>query len=150
MALMEDERLVLRWLSQYGPLRLPQIWGLLHYKPQRSVNRLVQNMKRTRRIAAIEDGAYLAVDQYCEPKQRMITAVWVLLQFIEQIDPEAHWQADAPAQISYYKSFNRFLIISLDVLICRYSPLFRAFPALFISEEPHKSFYYPSCFRSQK
>jgi hypothetical protein len=48
MALMEDERLVLRWLSQYGPLRLPQIWGLLHYKPQRSVNRLVQNMKRTR------------------------------------------------------------------------------------------------------
>ena len=91
MALMEDERLVLRWLSQYGPLRLPQIWGLLHYKPQRSVNRLVQNMKRTRRIAAIEDGAYLAVDQYCEPKQRMITAVWVLLQFIEQIDPEAHW-----------------------------------------------------------
>ena len=50
----------------------------------------------------------------------------------------------------YLKSFNRFLIISLDVLICRYSPLFRAFPALFISEEPHKSFYYPSCFRSQK
>lgn len=51
----------------------------------------------------------------------------------------------------YFKeSFNRFLIISLDVLICRYSPLFRAFPALFISEEPHKSFYYPSCFRSQK
>lgn len=49
-----------------------------------------------------------------------------------------------------YKSFNRFLIISLDVLICRYSPLFRAFPALFISEEPHKSFYYPLCFRSQK
>ena len=53
--------------------------------------------------------------------------------------------------IKYLKeSFNRFLIISLDVLICRYSPLLRAFPALFISEEPHKSFYYPLCFRSQK
>lgn len=51
---------------------------------------------------------------------------------------------------TFAESFNRFLIISLDVLICRYSPLFRAFPALFISEEPHKSFYYPSCFRSQK
>ena len=50
----------------------------------------------------------------------------------------------------FFESFNRFLIISLDVLICRYSPLLRAFPALFISEEPHKSFYYPSCFRSQK
>lgn len=54
------------------------------------------------------------------------------------------------ATIFLKKSFNRFLIISLDVLICRYSPLLRAFPALFISEEPHKSFYYPSCFRSQK
>lgn len=50
----------------------------------------------------------------------------------------------------FLQSFNRFLIISLDVLICRYSPLLRAFPALFISEEPHKSFYYPSCFHSQK
>ena len=44
MALMEDERLILRWLSQYGPLRWPQIRGLLYYRPQRSVNRLVQNM----------------------------------------------------------------------------------------------------------
>ena len=85
MALM-----ILRWLSQYGPLRWPQIRGLLYYRPQRSVNRLVQNMKHARRIAAIEDGEYLAVDQYCEPKQRMITAVWVLLQFIEQIAPEAY------------------------------------------------------------
>lgn len=57
---------------------------------------------------------------------------------------------DSGEQIFHFESFNRFLIISLDVLICRYSPLFRAFPALFISEESHKSFYYPSCFRSQK
>lgn len=56
----------------------------------------------------------------------------------------------AQEQKLFKESFNRFLIISLDVLICRYSPLLRAFPALFISEEPHKSFYYPSCFRSQK
>ena len=60
------------------------------------------------------------------------------------------WQQSDLFQKAFYESFNRFLIISLDVLICRYSPLFRAFPALFISEEPHKSFYYPSCFRSQK
>ena len=113
MALMEDERLILRWLSQYGPLRWLQIRGLLYYRPQRSVNRLVQNMKHARRIAAIEDGEYLAVDQYCEPKQRMITAVWVLLQFIEQIDPEAHWQADAPAQVSFLKDKTAYEIVVL-------------------------------------
>ena len=62
------------------------------------------------------------------------------------------WAAWIPVLLLVFlaESFNRFLIISLDVLICRYSPLFRAFPALFISEEPHKSFYYPLCFRSQK
>ena len=69
--------------------------------------------KHTRRIAAIEDGEYLAVDQYCEPKQRMITAVWVLLQFIEQIAPEAHWQADAPAQISFLKDKTAYEIVVL-------------------------------------
>lgn len=62
------------------------------------------------------------------------------------------WAAWIPVLLLVFfaESFNRFLIISLDVLICRYSPLLRAFPALFISEEPHKSFYYPSCFHSQK
>ena len=34
--------------------------------------------------------------------------------------------------LQFIESFNRFLIISLDVLVCRYSPLLRAFPALFI------------------
>lgn len=46
MALMEDERLILRWLSQYGPLRWPQIRGLLYYRPQRSVNRLADIERR--------------------------------------------------------------------------------------------------------
>ena len=113
MALTEDERLILRWLSQYGPLLRPQICGLLHHRPQRSANRLVQSMKHARRIASIEDGEYLAIDQYCEPKQRMITAVWVLLQFIAQVDPEAHWQADAPAQISFLKDKTAYEIVVL-------------------------------------
>ena len=65
------------------------------------------------------------------------------------INDGAPWETTYPHE-TFVESFNRFLIISLDVLICRYSPLLRAFPALFISEEPHKSFYYPSCFRSQK
>jgi len=42
----------------------------------------------------------------------MITAVWVLLQFIEQIDPEAHWQ-DAPAQISFLKDKTAYEIVVL-------------------------------------
>ena len=48
------------------------------------------------------------------------------------------------------ESFNRFLIISLDVLICRYSLLLQAFPAFFIVEDTLKSSYIPVCFCVQK
>ena len=70
--------------------------------------------------------------------------------YLSHDDGEGHGYILGKDFNTYLESFNRFLIISLDVLICRYSPLLRAFPALFISEEPHKSFYYPSCFHSQK
>ena len=113
MPLMEDEQHILRWLSQYGPLRWPQIWKLLHYRSERSAKRLVQNMKRARRIVGIENDRYLAIDKYCEPKPRMLTAVWVLLQFIEQIDPGAHRQADVPAQIFFLKDKTAYEIVVL-------------------------------------
>ena len=95
---------------------------------------------------------------FTKPKSRVSVNEPVLLGFENGLDMNPRrivdtlmWQcANGKSSEGLYESFNRFLIISLDVLICRYSPSFRAFPALFISEEPHKSFYYPSCFRSQK
>lgn len=82
-------------------------------------------------------------------QERLAEKIGKTAGYIGQIERELSYPS-YPVLLQLIESFNRFLIISLDVLICRYSPLFRAFPALFISEEPHKSFYYPSCFHSQK
>ena len=113
MALMEDEQHVVRWLSQYGPMSKGMIRQLLYYKPSETVGRLLAGLKRRRYITPLENNRYYAIDRYCEPKQRMITAVWVLLQFIRQIDPGAHRQAEAPAQIFFLKDKTAYEIVVL-------------------------------------
>lgn len=113
MALLEDERLILRWLSEYGLLERQQLQHLLYGKSERSMNGIFRNLKRGRYITEIENGNYLALDRYCEPQQRMVTAVWVLLQFVEQIAPDAHRQADTPAQIFFLKDKTAYEIVVL-------------------------------------
>ncbi len=113
MALLEDERLVLRWLSEYGPLQRQQVQHLLYEKSERSINGIFRNLKRSRYVVEIQNGSYLALDRYCEPNQRMITAVWVLLQFVEQIAPDAHRQSDTPAQIFFLKDKAAYEIVVL-------------------------------------
>lgn len=113
MALMEEEQLILSWLSQYGPLPKTAIRHLLPYKQGQTVNRILQGLKRRRYIVEIEDGAYLATDRYCEPKQRMLAAVWVLIQFAQQIAPGSHHQADSPSQIFFLKESIAYEIVVL-------------------------------------
>lgn len=112
MALMEDEQHVVRWLSQYGPMKKGMIRQLLHYKASDTVGRLIGGLKRRRYITPLEN-QYYGIDKYCKPKPRMITAVWVLLQFIDQIEPGAHRQADAPAQIFFLKDKTAYEIVVL-------------------------------------
>ena len=96
----------------------------------------------------LENGRILDITHWLKEKIHRFGSMYNSKEVIERVCGK---EISAQPLLRYFEeSFNRFLIISLDVLICRYSPLFRAFPALFISEEPHKSFYYPSCFRSQK
>ncbi len=57
-------------------------------------------------------------------------------------------------RLFYSTSFDKirydFLIISLEVLICRYSLYLQAFPAFFISGEALISSHIPSCFCVQR
>lgn len=114
MALREEEHLIVRWLSQYGPLTKGMIRRLLHYKPSDTVSRILGGLVRYRKITMIEDHKYYATDRYCKPIARMQKAVWVLNQFVETIDPRSHQIADSPSQIRFAqgKTFYEIIVVN--------------------------------------
>ena len=111
--LLTDEQYVIKWLSQYGPLPKAQVVRLLRDKSPTTAERLLNRMKRDHRIADVGDGYYLGLDPYCTPDQRVILAVWVLLQFIDRVEPLAHYPATYPSQLFFLKENTGYEIVVL-------------------------------------
>lgn len=114
MALREEEHMIVRWLSQYGPMTREMIRKLLHYKPSDTVTRILNGLVRYRKIAMIEGHKYYAIDRYCTLVPKMHEAVYVLLQFITDIDPRSHQIADTPSQIRFLQGNTFYEIVVLD------------------------------------
>lgn len=101
--LLNEERLIIKWLSQYGALSKKQLIALLHQKPPDTAGRIISNLIRSRRIFKLQGGIYLGSDPIGDIDQRMITAVWILTRFIRSVDSEAHYPAEHPAQLFFLK-----------------------------------------------
>lgn len=100
--LLKDEQYVIKWLSQYGALPKAQLIKLIG-KPPQTGERILKNLKKQQRIADISGGCYIGSDAMCQPDQRTIIAVWVLLQFGDRVAPEAHYPAGYPSQLFFLK-----------------------------------------------
>lgn len=111
--LLEDERYVIKWLSQYGALPKAQVIRLLRDKSPQTAEKIIRNLKREMRISDVCGGYYLGLDDMCKPDQRVILAVWVLLQFIDQVDPMAHYPAVYPSQLFFLKNNTGYEIVVL-------------------------------------
>lgn len=111
--LLQDEQYVVKWLSQYGALPRTQIVKMLR-KDTRTADKILWNLKRETRITSVCDGAYIALDSMCKPDRKMVTAVWVLLKFIDNVDPMAHYPAGYPSQLYFLKGNTGYEIIVLD------------------------------------
>lgn len=97
--LLKGEQYVVRRLTRYGALTKSQVIRLLHDKPPQTAEKIIRNLRRDLMISDISGGYYLGLDAMCQPDQRIIPAVWDLLQFIEQVDPMAHYPATYPSQL---------------------------------------------------
>ena len=64
-------------------------------------------------MATIRLGYYIALDAMCQPDQRTILAVWVLLKFIDYVDPMAHYPAVYPSQLFFLKENMGYEIVVL-------------------------------------
>ena len=111
--LLTDEQYVIKWLSQYGPLPRAQVVRLLRHKTSSTAERILHNLERDHRIAPVAGGYYLGLDPYCVPDQRVIVAVWVLLRFIDHVEPLAHYPATYPSQIFFLKEDIGYEIVVL-------------------------------------
>lgn len=111
--LLQDEQYIIRWLTQYGSLTRSQVIRLLHNKPPKTVERIIANLKRQLMISEISGGYYLGMDRMVKPDQRIISAVWVLLRFIDQVEPMAHYPASYPSQIFFLKQSIGYEIVVL-------------------------------------
>lgn len=89
--LLQDEQYIVHWLTQYGPLPQTQIVSLLRHKPPEVAAKIIRGLKRQQMIFDIAGGYYLGVDPMGQPDQRIIHAVWVLLQFADKVEPMAHY-----------------------------------------------------------
>lgn len=110
--LFEDEQNVVKWLSQYGALPRTQIIRMLKKPPQTS-EKILRNLKKQMRIADVSGGYYIGLDSMCQPDQRLILAVWVLLKFIDHVDAMAHYPAVYPSQLFFLKENTGYEIVVL-------------------------------------
>jgi hypothetical protein len=111
--LLQDEQHVIRWLSQYGTLTRTQLIRLLYNKPPKVAEKIINNLIKQLMIQPTSGGYYLGMDPVVKPDQRIICAVWVLLRFIDQVEPMAHYPASYPSQIFFLKQNVGYEIIVL-------------------------------------
>ena len=107
---LPDELHVIKWLSQYGALPKAQVMKLLN-KPPGTAEKILRSLKRDLEISDTGGGYYLGIDPLSRPDQRIVLAVWVLSQFIDFVDPMAHYPATYPAQIAFLKENTSYEIV---------------------------------------
>lgn len=110
--LLQEEQYVVKWLSQYGALTKTQIIKMLQKSPK-TAEKILRNLKKQMRISDIAGGYYIGIDSMCQPDQRIILAVWVLLKFLDCVDPMAHYPATYPSQIFFLKENCGYEIVVL-------------------------------------
>lgn len=102
--LLQDEHNVFMWLSQYGTLTRSQVIKLLRDKSQNTAEKIIKNLKRQLLVTESADGYFLSTEPPSKPDPRMISAIWVLLRFIDNDNPVEHYPSDYPTQIFFLKN----------------------------------------------
>lgn len=110
--LLEDERYLLKWLSQYGTMTRVQAIKMLQ-KPEKTAEKIIRNLIREQRIAELCNGEILAMDELCRVNNKMVSAIWVLLQFIDKVEPMSHYPATHPSQLFFLKDNIGYEVVVL-------------------------------------
>lgn len=108
--LLQDEQYIIKWLSQYGPLSKIQVRGLLQ-KSEDITRKIIKGLRNQNRVFHISGGYYVGLDPISKPDPRLSIAIWVLLKFVDKVDPMNHHPATYPSQIFFLKEDVGYEII---------------------------------------
>lgn len=111
---MTEEKIVLHWISQYGAILLEQAICLLQHKPRATAMKIIRGLQKQHLISYIHGGLYIGVSPLSKPDPKIIDAIWILLQFIESINPMDHHPASYPSQIYFLKDNTGYEILVLN------------------------------------
>lgn len=110
--LLEDEKHVVRWLNQYGALPRELVIRLLNMETRRA-KQVIRNVITQGVVMNDPTWKYLLPHEYALPDGRIIYALWVLLKFINQVEPAGHIPARHPAQVLFLKGGLAYEILVL-------------------------------------
>ena len=119
--LLQEEQYIIHWLTEYGALTKTQVVRMLKDKPPQTAEKIIRGLKRDVLLYDISGGYYLGVDPMCQPDPRMILAVWVLLQFIDKVEPMAHYYIILDDQNSSLEFLSALFFAFLFIKLVRYA-----------------------------
>ena len=108
-----EEKVIMYWLSQYGVMLQEQAIGALTDKGRTTASAIIRGLMKQRRLCYLHGGYYVAAGPKMKPDDKIIAAIWVLLQYIYQIDPMNHHRAQYPGQIYFLRNGCGYEIVVL-------------------------------------
>lgn len=100
--LLPDEQYIIKWLSQYGALPKVQIRGLLQ-KSEDITRKIIKGLRNQNRVIPYIRWLLRRSGSYKQTCPKNVIAIWVLLKFIDKVEPMNHHPATYPSQIFFLK-----------------------------------------------
>ena len=95
------EGLIKKWISQYGSLPRMQIKKMLNEDKDSSATNIIRNLVKRRELFEQEGGVFLSLDPRQRKSERVIKALWVLIDYSDRVRPDEHYPADYPSEIYF-------------------------------------------------
>lgn len=111
--LLREEKIIVNALRKYEALRWEQLIKLVYNKSEEVATKILNGLKK-KQIILEDEGGYVTLDNRSTADDKTVRAFWVLLQFINKMDPYAHYKASHPASIFFLKDDTQYEVIVLN------------------------------------
>lgn len=111
--LLPEEQMIMYCLSQYESILMDQAIRIIHNRPNQTAQKIIRGLRKQHRLSFLHEGSYIGAGPASKADPKTEEAIWVLLRYIDQIEPMSHRKADYPSQIYFIRNEIAYEIIVL-------------------------------------